>query len=409
MKKISLLLLWLFFTGISFFPWACSHTKDNIIVFTPVGSSFGTADLIDLEFLPGQGGESVVLGKEGKVYYVKSDFTPLAQTVEVGVESEDEQGLLNVAADPDYESNRFIYLYYTLPTGEGNQVDRFTVTVDTNSGAFDLLDRQTIITFLKGESPNFDGHHNGGAMVFDADGNLYIGVGDGGGTGGPDTTVALGQSTSVHLAKVHRIVPHRTSGEGGFSLPATGNGCPTCLIPEIYVFGLRNPFSLVLGPAGLFIGDVGSTLFEEVNLAEHGGENFGWPLAEGNSEVPTFTDPIQSYAHTDTKFAKEDPGDNTSDVVDEESSGGFGPQSVMVETFYTGSQYDGKLTDRLLYTDFFQGWVRGFKLDSSHHVKDDKHLGHQAGLTGLHEGPDGFLYGVALFGSDHILRVDLAP
>ncbi|MND06233.1 hypothetical protein D3C83_275020 [compost metagenome] len=65
----------------------------------------------------------------------------------------------------------------------------------------------------------------------------------------------------------------------------------------------------------------------------------------------------------------------------------------------------------MIYSDFFLGWVRGFKIkenDEGVEKDDDKHLGHLNGLTSLQLGPDGFLYAISLFGSDHVLRVDLA-
>src|SRR5262245_5419447 len=126
MKKIGLICLWLAVCGFSMFPFACSHEKKALIEFNPVGVSFGTADLIDLEFLPGQGGESIVLSKDGTVRYVTKDFAPLTHTVLVSVLDEDEQGMLNVVADPNYADNHFIYLYYTLPDGSGNRLDRYT-------------------------------------------------------------------------------------------------------------------------------------------------------------------------------------------------------------------------------------------------------------------------------------------
>ena len=390
-KRIGLIFIWLGLCGFSMWPFSCSHGKKNKIVFTPVGASFGSASLIDLEFLPGQGGESIVIQKNGVVSYVTSDFQPLAQTVTIGVLDEDEQGLLNVAADPDYGSNHFIYLYYTLPAGEGNQLDRLTANVDVPNGTFELLDQETIATFLKSESPGFDGHHNGGGMVFGADGDLFVGVGDGGGEASGDTTLAIAQDETKNLGKIHRIVPDRNPGEGGAT------------IDEMYARGLRNPFTLaqaiVHTKPVVFVGDVGSTVFEEINLITAGDENFGWPLAEGDSTDAGFTNPIYGYKHTDKKFAKEDPDDSAFDVID--------PQSVIVGTYYTGSQYKDVLKDRLIYSDFFQGWVRGFKLNDKDEEKSDEHLGHQSGLTSIQEGPDGFLYATSLFGSDHILRVDL--
>jgi hypothetical protein len=399
MKKIApLLLFWLAFSGFALNPFGCSSTKD-VIVFTPVGESFGTASLIDLEFLPGTDGEAVVIAKDGTVFYMTKDFAPLAQTVTVGVRDEDEQGLLNVAADPAYADNHFIYLYGTLPTGDGNRLDRYTVTADVAAGTFSLDDPQTIETFSKTVSPDFDGHHNGGGIVFGPDGALYVGVGDGGGAGGEDTILALAQDGTNPLGKIHRILPNRNPGEGG------------AFVSEIYGRGLRNPFTLAVGPDGIFAGDVGSTRVEEIDLLPEPGLNFGWPITEGPSSLFNFVNPLHSYEHTDNKFAKEDPTESDFDVIEGDADEGANPLSVIVGAFYDGGGYDGELNGRLIYSDFFQGWVRGFKLkedDDGLRIDDDKHLGHLNGLTSLQLGPDGFLYAISLFGSDHVLRVELA-
>jgi glucose/arabinose dehydrogenase len=399
-KFVPIFLLWLVVCGFALNPFGCSSSKDDVVVFTPVGSSFGTSDLIDLEFLPGQGGEAIVIAKDGTVFYATRDLTPLAQTVTVGVLNEDEQGLLNVAADPAYADNHFIYLYGTLPAGGGNQLNRYTVTADAAAGTFALDDQQTVETFSKAASPDFDGHHNGGGMVFGPDGALYVGVGDGGGSGGEDTILALAQDGTNPLGKIHRILPNRNPGEGG------------ALVSEIHGRGFRNPFTLVSGPAGLFVGDVGSTRVEEVDLVPEPGLNFGWPLTEGPSSLFNFVNPIHSYGHTDNQFAKEDPTEIDFDVIEGDADEAeIGPQSVIVGAFYEGGQYGGELDGRLIYSDFFLGWVRGFKLKENEEgleIDDDRHLGHLNGLTSLQRGPDGFLYAISLFGSDHILRVELA-
>ncbi|HSA59381.1 MAG TPA: PQQ-dependent sugar dehydrogenase [bacterium] len=400
MKKIvPFLCLWVALCGFALNPFGCSSSKKDVVVFTPVGASFGTANLIDLEFLPGTDGEAVVIAKDGTVFYMTKDFAPLAQTVTVGVLDEDEQGLLNVVADPGYADNHFIYLYGTLPTGDGNHLGRYTVAVDISAGTFDLTDPQAVEIFSKTASPDFDGHHNGGGLVFGSDGALYLGVGDGGGAGGPDTILALAQDGTNPLGKIHRILPNRNPGEGG------------ALVSEIHGRGFRNPFTLAVGPAGLFVGDVGSTRVEEVDLLPEPGLNFGWPITEGPSSLFTYVNPVHSYEHTDNKFAKEDPTESDFDVIEGDADETSNPQSVIVGAFYEGGQYDGKLDGRLIYSDFFQGWVRGFKLkegDEGLTIDDDKHLGHLNGLTSLQKGPDGFLYAISLFGSDHVLRVDLA-
>lgn len=384
-----------------FFIFSNSHCGTSVVtvpnlVFTEVGVSFGTSDLIDLEFLPDQEGELIVIGKDGTVYYVKSDFTPLSLTATISVLDSGEQGLLNVVADPDYVSNLFIYLYYTTSDGSQNQVDRFTVTVNADMGTFSLSDQQTIIAFPKSDSSSSGTNHNGGSLVFDEDGNLMIGVGDGGGNASEDIDEGISQNVMTRLGKVLRIVPSQTDGSGGFSIPTGGNNNISGALPEIYALGLRNPFTMAYGNSSLFIGDVGLDTYEEIDVATTGGLNFGWPETEGPTTDSDFVTPLHGYAKNDDSFNNED-----SDAV------ATGARSIMVLNFYNGDQYNGMLNRRLIYSEFYVGWVRGLRLDLNNNIVSDEHLIHLAGMTSLQEGPDGFLYAVSLFGSDQILRLDV--
>jgi Glucose/sorbosone dehydrogenases len=381
------------------------------VIFTPVGGSIGS-NLIDLEFLPGQGGEAIVIGIDGNIYYLNSDFTLRDQTA-ISVDGGSEQGLLNVVADPGYASNQFIYLYFTVPgsSPDINRVDRFTVSFP--GGDFTLGDRQTIIEFNKNQSNSPGDNHNGGSMVFDLQGNLILGVGDGGDGSSTDTTEQIGQNPSVTLGKIHRVTPNRTNGAGSYTVPSGQpitvdfNGGPVVAVDSIYALGVRNPFSSVTDEDGdLFFADVGSGgsgAFEELNCLYFAGENYGWPLFEGPGSPAGFRPPTHGYAHGDTTFDDQDPEPNT------------GGESIMMNAFYQGSQYTGVFNDNFIYSDFFHGWVRAMTLDALDHVTTDEHIGHLEGLVSLHENPsDGFLYGVSLFGNDavdrdHVLRMDLAP
>ncbi|MFO1520150.1 MAG: PQQ-dependent sugar dehydrogenase [bacterium] len=236
------------------------------LAFTPVGDSFGTTALIDLDFLPGQNGDALVIAKDGTLFYMKNDFTHLAQTASIAsqVENRDEQGFLNVEADPQYASNCYIYLYYTVLGGGLNRVARASVQVDLNTGSFSLSDLQTIIEFPKtgpDNSPSPGTNHNGGSLVFENDENLFIGVGDGGGNSSSDTIENIGQRGNTRLGKIHRIVPNRMAGAGGFFIPVGGNNGGTGVLPEIYSLGVRNPFTLTTASGVLFIGDVGEGNF----------------------------------------------------------------------------------------------------------------------------------------------------
>src|SRR5207245_6081232 len=110
-------------------------------------------------------------------------------------------------------------------------------------------------------------NHNGGQLQFGPDGDLYIGVGDGGSEGDPHN---YGQNTGVLLGKLLRIAPRPG---GGYTIPrgnpfATGIGRR----PEIWAYGLRNPwrFSFDRGTGDLLIGDVGQGPEEEVDFARRG-------------------------------------------------------------------------------------------------------------------------------------------
>lgn len=374
--------------------------------------------LIDLEFLPQAGGELIVIAKNGTVYYLTREFVPLAQTAFLEVEDEGEQGLLNVVADPDYASNRLVYFFYTSPVVDGqprptaNKVDRMTVVADVGAGIFSLEDRQTIIEFPKSVVPAPKIIHNGGGLTFDEDGNLLISVGEAG-------EESESQNGGSRLGKVLRIVPVRDAGQGGFTVPAGGNHGVTGLLPEIYALGFRNPFSLLVDGDRAFVGDVGNSSFEEINLLLTGAENFGWPRFEGCPGEEGLQDPIWGYAHDEKAFIDDDPeahADLDNDPQALLASGtkshlgvhhGDPNRSIMLGIFYRGERYGEWLTNTLIYSDFYIGFVRGVRVDPQNQVTEDRHLGHLTGMTSLKMGPDGLLYAVSLFGSESVLRADL--
>jgi glucose/arabinose dehydrogenase len=383
--------------------------SSNIVVFNPVGGTIGN-NLLDLEFLPGQNGESLVISQDGNVYYLKSDFTPVGSPVNIPVTyNGDERGLLNVAADPLYNTNHYVYFYYTVKgsSPDVNRVERYDVNVDTGAGTFSLENPHTIIEFAKTTSA---ANHNGGGMVFMSQDDLALGVGDG------FDTPNFAQDTDERLGKIHRIIPDRTPGPATgehFSIPAdqdvgqAHNASTT--IPSIFSLGVRNPFTIVVDEDGdLFFGDVGFNTFEELNCAYvvSAPENYGWPICEGpcNPSNINLRDPTWGYRHGDSTFDDQDPAVNPD----------FG-EAIMMNAFYQGSQYNGMLTDRHIYSDFYHGWVRLLTVNAFDIVTSDQHLGHLEGLVSLHENPaDGFLYGVSLFGSDnvqrdHVLKMELAP
>src|SRR5215475_6000419 len=92
--------------------------------------------------------------------------------VTLSVDSNGERGLLGVAFDPNFASNHYLYLYYTVPASPAhNRISRFTANgnVATVNSEFVLVDLDNLSNAT---------NHNGGAIHFGPDGKLYVGVGE---------------------------------------------------------------------------------------------------------------------------------------------------------------------------------------------------------------------------------------
>jgi glucose/arabinose dehydrogenase len=190
-----------------------------------------------------------------------------------------EQGLLGLAFDPKYTSNRFVYVNYTDTQGN-TQV----VRLKTN-GARAVP--STALKLLSVDQPY--ANHNGGNLAFGPDGLLYVGLGDGGSGGDPENRA---QNMSSLLGKMLRLDVRRPGSA-----------------PEIVALGLRNPwrYSFDRGTGDLYIGDVGQGDVEEVDFtprASPGLENYGWDVYEGSriyEQKPlgpgTLVAPIFEYTH----------------------------------------------------------------------------------------------------------------
>jgi Glucose / Sorbosone dehydrogenase len=125
-------------------------------------------------------------------------------------------------------------------------------------------------------------NHNGGLLLFGPDKLLYAGIGDGGGGGDQHGSRGNGQNIGVLLGKIIRINP-RLHGRRAYTVPG-GNPFVgrSGARPEIYAYGLRNPWRYTFAPNGnLVIGDVGQDQVEEIDIVRHKGANLGWRVFEG--------------------------------------------------------------------------------------------------------------------------------
>jgi glucose/arabinose dehydrogenase len=228
-----------------------------------------------------------------------------------------ERGLLGLAFDPDPSSGRFYVNFTRQPDGH-TVVARFKRSVG-NPLVADPASRKDLTWPVAPGVPDrlpyiFQpfSNHNGGNLMFGPDGYLYIGLGDGGAGDDPDHRA---QTPGTLLGKMLRIdVGVPDDDPEGYDVPPTNPflSDPNVL-PEIWAFGLRNPwrYSFDDGPGGtgaLILGDVGQGQREEVNYepAGAGGRNYGWRNKEGSlpyiADPPPYfiplRDPIHEYDRT---------------------------------------------------------------------------------------------------------------
>ncbi|MEV0889861.1 ThuA domain-containing protein [Promicromonospora sp. NPDC050262] len=228
-----------------------------------------------------------------------------------------EEGLLGITLDPDFEDNHWIYAYW-MPHESidvERRVGQRTVSRFTYDAAADTIDQSTRKDLLHWETQIHSCCHAGGGMDFDNDGNLYIGSGDSNSSGGSngysgnnwtqefaglsfqDARRTAGNTNDLN-GKILRIHPE---DDGTFTIPE-GNLFPEAddpgdkTRPEIYVMGVRNISRLAydkkndwltaawVGPdAGAPDPELGPAKYETATIITSAG-NQGWPYCMGNRQ-----------------------------------------------------------------------------------------------------------------------------
>jgi len=232
-------------------------------------------------------------------------------------------------------------------------------------------------------------NHNGGHLAFGPEGFLYVGLGDGGSGDDPQHRA---QNPDELLGKMLRIdinVPD--THPIGYQVPADNPfvaGRPISARPEIWAFGLRNPWRYTFddpargGSGALVIGDVGQNQWEEIDYQppNRGGRNYGWRNREGahdnvTSRAPAFLpliEPIHEYGRS----------------VGQSVTGGY---------VYRGRALGPAFTGRYFFADFAQGrvWSAGLVIDSQDEARVSSLIEHTAELGGSNQ-----LGNISSFGLD---------
>ena len=280
-----------------------------------------------------------IVEKGGRIRIVKDGVLLADPFLDISgqVSTGSEQGLLGLAFHPQYASNGRFIVNYTDVAGD-TRVSGFMVSPDPDSA-----DAASEVTILAEDQPY--PNHNGGQVLFGPDGYLYIMLGDGGSADDPG---GRGQSLADLLGSILRVEPLDV---GGYAVPPDNPFVVTTgARPEIWSYGLRNPWRVAFDPAtgDLYIADVGQRRWEEVDVSTSAdgagrGLNFGWSIMEGpecrgaSCEQDALELPVVSYNHSDGCSI----------------TGGF---------VYRGAAIPA-LQGHYFYSDYCRGWVRSFRLE----------------------------------------------
>lgn len=283
--------------------------------FTKVILDFNLYEPTELDFLPD--GKVIFIERRGnvKLYLPKEDTTLVINKIDVFFEEED--GLMGLAVDPDFNKNHWIYLFYS-PAGDlaVNRLSRFEYLNDKL-----LMNSEQVI--LEVPVQREECCHTGGSIAFDSQGNLYLSTGDNTNPFASEGYAPIDErpgrsawdaqrsssNTNDLRGKVLKIHPEPN---GTYTIPE-GNlfppGTPKTR-PEIFVMGTRNPYRISVDPKTgyLYWGDVGPDAgkpdslrgprgYDEINQARTAGF-FGWPYFVGDN-----------YAYNDYDFATKTSGE----------------------------------------------------------------------------------------------------
>jgi glucose/arabinose dehydrogenase/PKD repeat protein len=251
-------------------------------------------------------------------------------TGNIPVYTHDEEGMQGVAVDPNFATNRYIYLYYspvlTTPAGDAPttgtaaqfapwkghlNLSRFTLNADDT---VNMASEKVVLTV---DNDRGQCCHVGGDLDFDAAGNLYLTTGDDTNPFDSNAYAPLDERTDRNpqfdaqrsaantndlRGKLLRIKPQP---DGTYTIPA-GNLFPPGTAqtrPEIYAMGLRNPFRMSVDKATgiVYLGDYGPDAGTADPNRGPGGQvefdritapgNYGWPYCTGtNTTAETYNE-----------------------------------------------------------------------------------------------------------------------
>jgi glucose/arabinose dehydrogenase len=416
------------------------------------GATFDTPTT--MAFLPD--GRLLVGEKQGRVWMVKDGTrlpTPVWQSQDE-ILDEGDKGLLCVAVDPNFASNRLVYFLYTVdPDTNGvddnilafSRLTRYQMSATGDTDVVDPASRAILFGRVWGEGPTIGSiTHSIGALRWGADGSLLVTAGDGAeytqmdpgglqpdmfgpGKANPNEDIGAFRAQDITSldGKVLRINPR--SGAGYPSNPFW-NGDSMSVRSRVWEYGLRNPFRFTvrangmtnpaLGkPGTLYIGDVGWETWEEIDIATQGGRNFGWPCWEGKHSNTPYQQASPAHNGCGSTGTATNPSAFTLPVADwnhftanSSSPSGVKGNSSIGGAFYTGVNFPVTWRGRYFFGDYGYSWIRTATVDANDNVTAWADFAQEMdGPVDFAVGPwDGDLYYIAIL-TGEVRRIHYYP
>jgi glucose/arabinose dehydrogenase len=331
---------------------ATAQTVPTGFVVDTVISS-GLQAVHDFCFLPDG---RVLLANRAGLVQIWAGATPATVGTVPNVETGSERGLLGIAADPNFASNGYIYVWYSSSVDAFMHLDRFTCTGDLANPTSTLVSFATASRrVVLGVVPDNNFNHNGGSPRFGPDGMLYQSIGDDAVSCQAQVLTSqqgciLRMDVSTLPAGGSTVAPTYSSLDPGDN-PLSANADFSQLV---LAYGLRNPVRMEIDQAtgNIYIGDVGQNAVEEYSeyvyvVGALQLVNFGWPWREGNNSyitcsgsMPAVVAPIAAVPQSGTSWRS--------------VMGGPRYRNQTGGAYNFGAAYEGNA----FYLDYFAGDVR---------------------------------------------------
>lgn len=436
-KIYPLLLLYLFFF----------YSSPSSVLAQPAGFSDelvidGWSQAVGVTF--DENGRMYVWEKGGKVWTVENGVKAGEPLIDISEEVGNwrDFGLVGFALDPNFLNNGHFYLWYVVDRhhllyfGTSNynanassekeatiaRLTRYTANPTDNFNTVDYNSRKILIGESKSSGPPIlHESHGAGQIVFGTDGTLLVTVGDGASYANPidegshpatyfqqaleDGIITPEQNIGAYRCqslnnlsgKVLRIDPN--TGDGIPSNPYYQANNPRSPQSRTWSIGIRNPYRIALKPESgshnaqdgqpgtFFFGDVGWSTWEDLNVVDEPGQNFGWPIYEGIDQRAGYNNPnyaVSTAEHERPKVDWRHGADQARSFINNQmqniGSGAvagkqFRGNSSTGGVWYVGDDFPEEYQNSYFHADYSAGWIRNFGFDENNNptfVKDFK-------------------------------------